>query len=84
MFLRWKKAVRVICLICDSNDKAGSKRMPRLRMSGDGVRVILSKLRQKLWKDFVMFFGPIRIISVLSLLSLRKLCFIQVLISVRQ
>ena len=80
MFLRWKNAVRVTCFMCGSNESVGSRVMPRLRMSGDGVRTVLLKLRQKLWVDFVMFFG----LFFLSLLSFRKLRFIHVLISVKQ
>lgn len=42
-------------------------------MDGDGMSVVLSKLRVKCCEDLMMFCGPIMIMSVLSLLSLRKL-----------
>lgn len=47
MFLRWKNAVRVICLVCDSNERVELKGILGLHLSVDGVNVDLSKLRQK-------------------------------------
>ena len=57
---------------------------PRLRLWGDGDRVELSMVRQKLSVVLVRDFGPIMIRSDLSQLSLRKLVCIQDLMLVRQ
>uniref|UniRef100_A0A3P9K6V7 C-type lectin domain-containing protein n=1 Tax=Oryzias latipes TaxID=8090 RepID=A0A3P9K6V7_ORYLA len=75
---------RVIWLTCCSSDRLVSKRNPRLRMTGDEESVVLLKFNGKFGMDFVMVLGPIMIISVLSQLSLRKLCSSHVLMSVRQ
>lgn len=81
MFLRWKKAVLVMCCL---KEKLLSKVTPRLRMCGEGDRVELSVVRQKLWVILVRDMGPMMITSDLSQFSLRTFVRIHDLISVRQ
>ena len=71
-------------LMCDSNERVESKITPRLRTSGDGVMEQPSTWRRRspiLWSCTL---GPITMISVFLLLSLRKLVVIQSLIAWRQ
>ena len=84
MFLRWKKAVLVICLTWGRNDRVGSKMTPRLRIRSEGVTVEPSMLREKSLVELVRELGPMMMISDLLQLSLRKFVCIQVFKSVRQ
>ena len=63
MFLRWKKAVWVRRLVCFSIERLLSRIVPRLRMDGEGDRVVLSMVREKFWVDMVSDFEPMSIIS---------------------
>ena len=84
MFLRGKKAVYVIWFIWGRNERVGSRMIPRLRTRVEGVTVEPSILREKSWVERMRDFGPMMRISDLLQFSLRKLCCIQVLTSVRQ
>lgn len=58
--------------------------MPRFLMRGEGVTEWPSMQSERSWQVGRADFGPKTMISVLLLFSLRKLWFIQVLMSVRQ
>ena len=62
----------------------GSKKTPRLLTRVEGVTREPSMFSEKSWLERVRESGPMMSISDLLQLSLRKLCCIQVFISVRQ
>lgn len=84
MLRRWKNETLTVLLMCFSKERNGSNKTPRLRIRGEVETGVPSMVREKSCSFVSWGFGPMRMSSVFSQLSLRKLCCIQVLTCVRQ